>query len=153
MCCPRYAPGQWLEMVRTSKGPRFRSRSRLDFHGNHLREHRHDEVSWRVRDVWSWLCQIKMACKGLGPIAHIPMTYMSAGVNYFDAESRHLQAPPHLAASLHTCKHLQDYRIVIKFCKAIGPGMHRISGAGVNHLHDESRHPQGPQPPANPPAW
>ena len=151
MCCPRYAPGQWLEMVRTSKGPRFRSRSRSDFHGNHLREHRHDEVSWRVRDVWSWLCQIKMACKGLRPIAHIPMTYMSAGVNFFDAESRHLQAPPHLAASLHTCKHLQDDRIVI--CKAIGPGMHRISSAGVNHLHDESRHPQGPQPPANPPAW
>ena len=58
------------------------------------------------------------------------MTYMSAGVNYFDAESRHLQAPPHLAASLHTCKHLQDDRIVI--CKAIGPGMHRISSAGVN---------------------
>ena len=79
------------------------------------------------------------------------MTYMNAGVNYIESESRHLQAPPHLAASLHTCKHLQDDRIVI--CKAIGPGMHRISSAGVNHLHDESRHPQGPQPPANPPAW
>ena len=94
-----------------------------------------------------------MACKGLGPIAHIATTYMRAGVTYFDAESRHLQAPPHLAASLHTmpCKHLQDDRIVI--CKATGPGMHRISSAGVNHLHDESRHSQGPQPSANPHAW